>query len=55
MPILIRKGIKDDQWRNTAIKMPNFDVASVIDKTKSSPKWIHIASSNIFRAMIAPL
>lgn len=55
MLILSREGIRDDQWRDTAVRMPNFDVGSIIDKTKSSTKWIHIAPSNIFRAMIAPL
>ncbi len=55
MPILTRDGIKGDQWRNIAVKMPKLDVSSIISKTKLSPKWIHIAPSNIFRAMIAPL
>lgn len=52
---LTKEGIKDEQWKNTAVKMPNFNIASIMDKTKSSPKWIHIAPSNIFRSMIAPL
>jgi len=55
MLTLTKKGIKDAQWENTIVKLPNFDIDSMIAKTKSSPKWIHIAPSNIFRAMIAPI
>jgi fructuronate reductase len=55
MPILTRNGIKDIKWEKISVQLPNFDIDSMTDKTISSPKWIHIAPSNIYRAMIAPI
>ncbi len=55
MKALTLKGIKDRSWRDSCIDLPSFDIETVINKTLKSPKWIHVAPSNIYRAMIAPL
>lgn len=52
---LTKDGLKDPKWKETDIKLPEFDVDLMVNRTKSSPRWIHIAPSNLYRAMIAPI
>ncbi|MGQ9608967.1 MAG: mannitol dehydrogenase family protein [bacterium] len=55
MKALTLKGLKDQAWRDSNVNLPSFDIETVIKNTLKSPKWIHIAPSNIYRAMIAPI
>ncbi|MDQ1316666.1 MAG: fructuronate reductase [Candidatus Poribacteria bacterium] len=55
MLILTRDGIKNHEWSQLDIRLPEFNIPQMIDRTKSAPKWIHIAPSNIARSMIAPI
>ncbi|EMT39417.1 Mannitol-1-phosphate/altronate dehydrogenase [Thermoanaerobacter thermohydrosulfuricus WC1] len=54
--LLTRDGIKDiDKWRHAGIKLPNYDVEKVAEKTKQNPTWLHFGAGNIFRGFIALL
>lgn len=55
MAILTGKGIEDVIWRDLEVGVPGFDINSMAERTKASPKWIHLAPSNLYRGMIAPL
>jgi len=37
------------------IKVPQFDVDSMVEKTKNEPVWVHFGAGNIFRGFIANL
>ncbi|WP_028991999.1 mannitol dehydrogenase family protein [Thermoanaerobacter thermocopriae] len=54
--LLTREGIKDiDRWRHAGIKLPNYDVEKIAEKTKQNPTWLHFGAGNIFRGFIALL
>jgi fructuronate reductase len=55
MLILTKEGLKNPEWNRLEIKLPEFDIPQMINHTKSTPKWIHIAPSNIYRSMIATI
>ena len=38
------------QWEAAGYKLPKYDRAAMIEKTKENPFWIHFGSGNIFRA-----
>ena len=42
-------------WNEKGIKVPHFDHASMVEKTKKDPVWIHFGAGNIFRGFIANL
>lgn len=49
-------SLKDKKaWEDRGYALPLYDRASVIEKTKKEPEWIHFGSGNIFRAFIARL
>ncbi len=55
MAVLTRAGLMDSIWQDTGIMLPGFDVQSMRKKTLLSPRWMHLAPSNLYRGMIAPL
>jgi len=55
MLILTRDDLRNPEWNKLEIKLPEFDIPQMIKRTKSAPRWIHIAPSNIYRSMIAPI
>ncbi|MBD3181144.1 mannitol dehydrogenase family protein [Candidatus Poribacteria bacterium] len=55
MAVLTEKGLTDSYWQKIGIKIPGFNIASMKKRTKASPRWIHLAPSNLFRAMVAPI
>jgi fructuronate reductase len=60
MAVLTRAGLEDPAWQNLvetrhAVSLPGFDIEAMIEKTVALPRWIHLAPSNLYRAMIAPL
>jgi fructuronate reductase len=40
-------------WTERNYALPLFDRATVAEKTKSAPYWIHFGAGNIFRAFQA--
>lgn len=52
---LSKKNLKSKLWQDLGINFPQFDIPKVTNKTLLAPTWVHIAPSNIFRAMVAPL
>lgn len=53
---LKRDQLKDiKKWEGAGIKIPQFDVEEVIDRTMKKPTWIHFGAGNIFRGFIAML
>jgi fructuronate reductase len=55
MAVLTRSGLGDSYWRTSGIKLPGFDIDAMINRAVSSPRWVHLAPSNLYRGMIAPL
>ena len=55
MAVLTRTGLRDSAWQTLGVKLPGFDIEAMTEKTVASPRWIHLAPSNLYRAMIAPL
>lgn len=55
MTVLTRAGLRDPAWQTSGVKLPGFNMEAMIEKTVASPRWMHLAPSNLYRAMIAPL
>lgn len=54
--LLTRESIRNiDKWRQAGIKLPNYDVEKVAEKTKENPTWLHFGAGNIFRGFISLL
>ena len=50
------KGISDKkEWTEKGYELPGFDIASVSEKTKKDPEWVHFGGGNLFRAFHAAL
>ncbi len=39
-------------WKSAGIRLPDYDVKAVAEKTKGSPEWVHFGAGNIFRIFI---
>lgn len=53
---MLRISLSNDEmkaWKNTDVRMPEFDVDTMRKKTKENPSWIHFGAGNIFRAFPA--
>ena len=61
MAFLTRAELKNSfpdsfmHWQNIGITLPRFDIEAMVERTRQSPRWMHIAPSNLYRAMVAPL
>ena len=55
MAVLTRKGLDDPAWQASGVQLPGFDIEAMIEKTTAAPRWIHLAPSNLYRGMIAPI
>jgi len=55
MLTLNKNSLNDKRWNDIGVRLPEFDIDAIEKATRSSPKWIHIAPSNIYRSMIAPI
>ena len=42
-------------WERADIRLPEYDIEGMREKTAKSPKWIHFGAGNIFRGFIAGL
>src|SRR5690554_688249 len=47
------KSLKE--LESKGIKVPQFDVVGMVEKTKKDPVWVHFGAGNIFRGFIANL
>ncbi|RKM56538.1 mannitol dehydrogenase family protein [Butyrivibrio sp. X503] len=47
--------LTDSAWKEKGYYIPSFDRASMINKTKEAPQWVHFGAGNIFRAFQANL
>ena len=46
-------GIKETSiWEKAGIRLPKYDVETMISKTKANPTWIHFGAGNIFRIFL---
>lgn len=52
---LNEQGLIQDRakWEAAGYKLPGYDRAAMIEKTKENPFWLHFGSGNIFRAFQA--
>lgn len=49
-------GIENKKWwEERQIKLPEFDIKTMVEKTKEAPTWVHFGAGNIFRGFIAGL
>ena len=55
MLTLTKTGLQNTQWKNTGFHLPQFDIEQMNKRTRETPKWIHIAPSNLYIAEIAPI
>lgn len=55
MAVLTRSGLRDSIWRTSGIELPGFNIEAMVGRTVTSPRWMHLAPSNLYRGMIAPL
>ena len=46
---------QSNNWNKAGISLPSFDRNVMVEKTASSPEWIHFGAGNIFRGFIADL
>lgn len=47
------ESLKDrNAWEKAGIAVPTYDVASVAERTKKAPVWVHFGAGNIFRIFI---
>ncbi len=52
--ILNEAGLQNKaEWEEKGYKLPEYDRAEMIDKTKENPFWVHFGAGNIFRAFQA--
>lgn len=43
---------KREDWEKAGIKLPGYDVESVVSATKKNPEWVHFGIGNIFRIFL---
>ena len=50
---LTLQGLKNTElWKKAGIKLPQYNIESVVESTKKSPVWVHFGAGNIFRIFI---
>jgi len=46
-------GIKEtSKWEEAGIRLPKYDVETMIARTKENPTWVHFGAGNIFRIFL---
>lgn len=56
MPRLQLTALKDrTAFENAGIRLPNYDVQEMAERTKNAPLWVHFGAGNIFRSFLAAL
>ncbi len=53
--LTVRDMEKIGEWEKAGIKLPVVNVETVVAKTKSCPRWVHVGAGNIFRGYVAIL
>lgn len=49
----MRLNIDDlNNWKNTDVKLPEYDILKIKENTNKNPKWVHFGAGNIFRIFI---
>ncbi|NLB50231.1 MAG: mannitol dehydrogenase family protein [Clostridiaceae bacterium] len=47
------ESITAGQWKATDVRLPQWDMAAMRERTRRHPLWLHFGAGNIFRALIA--
>ena len=42
-------------WEKAGVRLPQYDITEMREKTRKAPVWVHFGAGNIFRAFIAVL
>ena len=46
---LTLEGIKEKKdWESAGVKLPSYDIDTIVARTKESPEWVHFGAGNIF-------
>ena len=50
---LTLEGIKEKKdWESAGVKLPSYDIDTIVARTKESPEWVHFGAGNIFRIFL---
>ncbi|NLZ55254.1 MAG: mannitol dehydrogenase family protein, partial [Clostridiaceae bacterium] len=44
-----------EAWKRAGVKLPEYDVAALRERTAAEPIWVHFGPGNIFRGYVAAL
>jgi len=49
-------GLKDRAgWQSIGVKIPDYDIPTMVERTREHPVWVHFGAGNIFRGYVANL
>ncbi|MDO5145401.1 MAG: mannitol dehydrogenase family protein [Eubacteriales bacterium] len=53
--LLNEQGLREEKakWESAGYRLPQYDRAAMVEKTKENPFWVHFGAGNIFRAFQA--
>ena len=53
---LTLEGIKEKKdWESVGVKLPSYDIDTIVARTKESPEWVHFGAGNIFRIFLGSI